>query len=642
LIPQDAKRGLLCLAATIALFLPGCGPSGSEQSNGSKYFGKVQPPARQVLRYISGSEPESLDPHIGSGQPEARIYMALFTGLVEYHPQTGLPIPDLAEKWTINENVSQFTFHLRKGLHWSNGDPLNAHDFVYSFRRGLSPALAARNAYLAYEIKYAQAYNEGQAFVRDRLANQFLLEQGFGLEAAAPENQAFNAFISAPPRLTVPADATQREKLFAANAPLKTACAGKEFIPVNAEDIGVEAVDDLTFRVTLRQSAPYFLGLMAHQFFRAVPRCAIEKHGNHQWARPGHIVTCGAFTLSEWKPYNVIAVKRDPLYWDAARVKLEQILFYPLEDTTTMLNLYKAGAVDATYNHTVPVGWLDKIKTLADYMDAPEICSEFYQFNTTEPPVSDVRVRKALALAIDRNALARFRKAIKPPLGFAPGGIFPGYPHPGGNLFDPEHARRLLAAAGYADAGGKYEPGKFPVADVELVYNTSESNRQVAEFVQAQWKQNLGLTIPLKNMEWKTFLQARANREFKGVARSGWIGDYLDPYSFLALFTTEAGDNGTGWFDREYVRMLQQANEQLDGKKRYELLARAEAYLLDAQPVIPLGTQSTSWMKKPYLKGMYPNPMTLHAWKYVYIEHNPDRWDRGVPSLKPEAFEGSL
>ncbi len=171
----------------------------------------------------------------------------------------------------------------------------------------------------------------------------------------------------------------------------------------------------------------------------------------------------------------------------------------------------------------------------------------------------------------------------------------------------------------------------FPLRDVELTYNTTESNRQVAEFVQAQWKQNLGLTIPLKNMEWKTFLATRAALDYKGISRAGWVGDYMDPYTFLALFSTVAGDNGTGWFDPKYAAMLEAANRELDPQKRYEMLAEAEKMLLDVQPVLPLTTQATNWMKKPYVKGMYPNPLTLHAWKFVYIEHDPAKWSTDPP-----------
>ncbi|HEX5706286.1 MAG TPA: peptide ABC transporter substrate-binding protein [Pyrinomonadaceae bacterium] len=639
------------LAATLvaaALAVSGC----TTEASKAEFFGKVEPPPGQVLRYITGSEPESLDPQISTGQPEARIYMALFEGLAEYDPKTMEPIPAVAERWDVNRDSSEFVFHLRRNARWSDGHPLNAHDFVYTFRRGLSPELAARNAYLAYEIKYAQGYNEGGAFVRDPQTGRFLLASDVAAEDSASASGAesdetasassgtgpdtdFHRYIQSPERLVVAGDEAGREKQFKANPKLEAAARGKEFVPVRAEDIGVEAIDDYTLRVTLARPAAYFIGLVPHQFFRAVPRRAIEKFGV-EWTQPANIVTCGPFRLKTWKPYNEIVVVKDPTYWDAERVRLQRIHFYPLEDQTTMMNLYKAGEVDATYNHTVPVAWLDHIQPLKDYMDAPEVAISYFQVNITKPPMNDKRVRKAFNIAFDKVALAKFRRPTKPLTAFTPEGIFPGYPQPKGDPFDPEKAKRLLAEAGYRDATGKYDPSKFPIEQVMVTYNTSDSARQISEFVQAQWKQNLGLTVPIKNVEWKTFLAMRSRLEYSGFAIAAWGGDYMDPYTFLALFSTEAGDNGTGWYDPEYVKMLREANRMTDPARRYELLARAEAYLLEEQPVIPFQTAATNWMKKPYVKGMYPNPGTLHAWKYVYIEYDSAKWDRGVPDMTPD------
>jgi oligopeptide transport system substrate-binding protein len=297
------------------------------------------------------------------------------------------------------------------------------------------------------------------------------------------------------------------------------------------------------------------------------------------------------------------------------------------------MNLYKAGEVDAVLNHTVPAAWLDMIRPLKDYMDAPEMAITYFQINTTRAPMNDVRVRKAFNMAVDKVALSKWRKVTKPLTAFSPEGVFPGYPQPKGDQFDPVRAKQLMAEAGYRDAAGNYDPKKFPVDEVEITYNTQESNKAISEFLQAQWKQNLGLTLPLKSMEFKTFLQSRANLEYKGIARAGWIGDYLDPITFLNLFSTPKGDNGTGWYDPKFVEMLNEANRTLEPQKRYELLGKAEAYLIAAQPVIPLTTDATSWMKKPYVRGMYPNPGTMHAWKFVCIERDPEKWDHGVPNM---------
>ncbi|MDQ2938518.1 MAG: peptide ABC transporter substrate-binding protein, partial [Acidobacteriota bacterium] len=577
------------------------------------FYGNTTPPPQNILRYVTGDEPESLDPQKTTGQPEGRIFMAIYEGLVEYHPKTMQPIPAIAERWHVNNDSSEFVFHLRKNARWSNGDAINANDFVYSLRRGLSPEVASRNANLAYYINYAPAYNSGAVFVLDPETNKFLLEKDFsdnssqGAAATEPLSQKllkptereyppteaeptsdpdtpFHEFMHSPARLTLPGDENQRNKLLASNPKMQAAVAGKEFVKVKGEDIGVEAVDDYTVRISLSQPAPFFAGLLASQFFRLVPRKAIEQYGE-QWTDPAHIMTCGPFKLKSWKPYAEIVVERDPMYWDAASVKLDRIYFYPMNDNPTTMNLYKVGEVDAVLNHTVPTMWLDVIRPKKDYMEGSEAAIIYILINVTKPPMNDLRVRRAFNMAIDRNAWAAARKVVKPLTAFTPEGIFKGYPRPQGEDFNPEKARELLAEAGFPvtkRSDGSFTSPKFPVDQVEYMFNSISANKTMAEFMQAQWKQNLGITVSLRSMETKTFFNARPKLEYKGFALGGWAADYMDPFTFLNLFSTPTGDNGSGWWDKKYVDMLDEANHTLDKQKRYELLAKAEKYLLDA------------------------------------------------------------
>ena len=642
----------LSLISALALASLSCAVTSANE----EFFGKTDPPEKNILRYVTGDEPESLDPPVSTGQPEARIYMALFDGLAEYNRKTLQPEPSLAERWDVNNDSSEFTFHLRQNARWSNGDPVDANDVVYSIRRAVSPELASRNAYLAAYIKYSEAYNGKQVFVRDPKTGQFLLRKDFEDEptpeplssqpAASSEYQPsaeetkpdadspFHQLMHSPTRLTIPGDEKARTKLLDKNPKLKNAVAGKEFVRVAAEDIGVEALDKYVVRISLVQSAPFFLGLLPHQVFRVVPRKAIEQWGN-RWTEPEHIITCGPFKVKSWRPYDTLVVERDPMYWDAATVKLDEIHFYPMADNPTIMNLYKVGEVDAVLNHTVPNAWLDVVRTKKDYMDSVEASIDYLQINVTKPPMTDVRVRKAFNYAIDKNAWAAWRKIVKPLTAFTPEGIFPGYPQPKGDQFDPERARQLLGEAGFPvvkKSDGSYSCPSFPISEVEYTYNTQESNKAMAEWMQAQWKQNLGITVPLRNMEWKTFLSVRAKLEYKGFTRGAWSADYMDPFTFLSLFYT-GGESGTGWLDPKYVAMVDEANRMLDPKKRYELLAQAEKYMLDAQPVIPIDTAAVNWVKKPYVKGMFPNPGDLYAWKYVYIERDKQKWDYSTPSL---------
>lgn len=650
---QFGRSHVILTLILLSSFLAGCSASA-----GSRYFGKTTPPSDNVVRYVTGSEPETLDPQISSGQPEARIYMALYEGLVEYGPKDQQPIPSLAKSWEISPNVDELVFHIRDNAKWSDGTPITADDFVYSFHRAFSPDTLSSSAELGFFIKYAEAYKTGEVFVKK--GSDYLLAKDFGDDTEKTEpgfgpETAFNKSLHSPTRLTLPADEKDRVKQIEADPKLKAAVAGAEFVPVKADDIGVEAVDPYTFRLTLRQPAPFFIGLLAHQLFRLVPKKAIETWGK-DWIRKEHIMTCGAFRIKDYRPYDALVLERDPNYWDAANVHLDGIEFYPLEENATILNLYKSGVIDGFLNHTVLTSWIEEVRAFKDeYLNFPEAATAYYSMNVTKPPFNDVRVRKAFALASDRQALSDFRKVTKPLYDLTPSGIFPAYDKARqkvsedirkergvspevwakNNSFDPELARKTLTDAGFPvqKSGDGFACPNFPTDKVSLIFNTNENNRAIAEFMQAQWRQNLGITIPIKSQEFKTFLKDRHDVQYIGFAQSLWSGDYMDPYTFLGLHYNYPNNGDTGFNDPKYNKMLDAANAELDPEKRYEMLARAEFYLMEQQPSIPLTINATNWMKKPYVKGMYPNPGTLFPWKFVYIERDPAKWDRDVENI---------
>ncbi len=663
------KRSSYFLIAVAALILSVL-ISGCSSSARGKYFGKTVAPTDNVLRYVTGSEPETLDPHISSGQPEARIYMALFEGLVEYGPKDQQPIPALAKSWEISPNVDEFIFHLRDNAKWNDGTPITANDFVYSFRRAFSPEILSSSAELGFFIQYAEAFKTEQVFVKN--GDAFLLSKDFGGDepkphvAFGPETD-FNKFIHEPARLTLEGDEKARAKQIEADPKLKAAVNGAEFVPVKAEDIGIEAIDDYTLRITLRQSAPFFVGLLAHQFFRPVPQHAIRTWGK-DWIRKEHIVTNGPFRIKDYRPYDALVLEKSPNYWDAANVHLDRLEFYPLEENSTILNLYKAGAIDAFLNHSVLTSWTEEVRLYKDeYLNFPEASTAYYSMNVTKPPFNDLRLRKAFALATDRVSLSNYRKVTKPLYDLTPSGIFPEYdkarekvseeirkergiaPEVWANYrkFDPEEARKILTEAGFPvkKNGDTYSCPNFPTDAVSITFNTNENNRGIAEFVQAQWKQNLGITVPLKSQEFKTFLKDRHDVQYVGFAQSLWSGDYMDPYTFLGLHYGYPNNGDAGFNDPKYNKMLDDANAELDPTKRYEMLARAEFYVMEQQPSVPLTINATNWMKKPYVKGMYPNPGTLFAWKFVYIESDPAKWDHDVENIMADSdpqFERQL
>jgi len=631
-----------------------CFVAGCRTSADNRYFGHTEPPPTNVLRYISGPEPETLDPQLPDGQPEARIFMALYEGLVEYGPKDLQPIPALAKSWEISPNVDQFIFHLRAGAKWSDGTTITARDFVYSFRRGFAPETISRTAGLGFFVKYSEEFKSGRVFAKKN--GEFLLASDEATESDAfgPDTE-FHRFIRGADRLTLSGDEKKRGEALAKNPKLAARVEGAEFVPITGADIGVEAIDDYTLRISLKQSAPFFLGLLAHQFFRLVPEHVVEKYGKN-WTRAQNIVTNGPFRLREYRPYDALIVEKDPNYWDSANVHLDAIEFYPVEEITTILNLYKAGSIDAMLNHSVPSSWIGEIRGFKDeYMNLPENSTSYYSMNMTKPPFDDVRVRRAFNIGLDHQALSDFRKTTKPLYDMTPAGIFPEYDAARARLsekvrndrgvvpeewskynkFDPERARALLGEAGFPvekTATGFACP-KFPTDRVSITYNTNENNRAVGEFVQSQWKQHLGITISLKTMEFKAYLPYFKSLEYEGFALFLWSGDYMDPYTFLSLHYGEDNEGASGFHEAKYDAMLDEANAELDVTKRYEKMADAEHYLTERVPMVALTINASNWLKKPYVKGLYPNPGTLLPWKFVYIERDRARWDTDVENI---------
>jgi ABC-type oligopeptide transport system, periplasmic component len=597
------------------------------------------------LRYITGSEPQTLDPHVMTGQPESRIAAALFDGLVEYEEVTMAQRPSLAKSWKPNADGTVWTFYLRDDAKWTDNTRLTAHDFTYSWRRAVSPELAAPYASMMYIVKNAKAYNELMAFVRDPQTGKFAtlgdVERAKGQQPIAftgkeperfdkPPAQTAEA-QSAPPAeasesapedaklkkyLFVPTDKKERETLLQKDAELARFMEGKELLPVQKEHMGVRALDDYTFEVTLESPTAYFIKLLYHQFFRPVPRQAIEKFSasSTEWVKPANIITCGAFKLEEWRPYERIVVVRNPIFWDNANTRLDKIIFPAVEQLTTAMNMYKSGEVDATQSNEVPPAWRNSFKeTKKDYMYGPYLQVEALGIKTTLPPLNNVKVRQALSMAIDRQILADQAPGRMPTTSFVP--QMEGYENAKVEGYNPEKARQFLAEAGFP--GGK----GFP--ELEILYNTAESNKQTQELIQQMWKKELGINIKLTNKEWRVYLEdTRARRlNFNGFARWAWIGDYVDPYTFLELVRSDSDNDRTAWRNVTYDKMLDAANRETDAPKRMKLLHDAEQYMMSQQPMIPLFIGPSSFLKKPYVKNLVPNLLDQHDWRQVYIDH---------------------
>jgi oligopeptide transport system substrate-binding protein len=373
--------------------------------------------------------------------------------------------------------------------------------------------------------------------------------------------------------------------------------------------VGVKAIGPKTLQVTLRCPTAYFLELTSFYTLYPIPRWAVETHGS-DWAKPGKIVSNGPFRLAAWVPLRELVLEKNPVYWDAASVRLSQAVFLPTDDVNTAYKQFLAGETD--WVPTVPPAQIDAARTRPEYYASPYLGTYYFRLNVTRPPVNDVRVRRALALAVDREALTKFvtKAGEIPHGGFVPAGVR-GYEGPAGFGFDPAAARKLLAEAGYPEGRG------FP--KTELLYNTNELHRVIAQAVQQMWKETLGIQVDLVNVEWKVYLARQAALDYQ-IARAGWIGDYVDPNTFLDLWVSGGGNNQTGWSNRRYDALIDQAACKIVNRRdRIRALKEAEGLLLDEAPVLPLFTYVNKGMLSRRVKGWYPNILDQHPLKFIHL-----------------------
>jgi oligopeptide transport system substrate-binding protein len=374
-------------------------------------------------------------------------------------------------------------------------------------------------------------------------------------------------------------------------------------------EVGIRALKPNLLEVTLEQPVAYFLDLAAFATLMPVHRATVEKFGD-RWTRPEHIVTNGPFVLKAWEPQERIVLERNPRYWDAAEVKLERIVAYPITNAQTALMRYQSDELD--WINALPPARLPKLKSHPDYHKAPYLGTYFYRFNCTRKPFDDARVRLAFNLALDKERLCRYvlHEQYEPATTFVPP-MLPPYESPQGLGHDPDLAQKLLAEAGYPDGAG------FP--RVTLLYNTSKQHEDIAVVAQNMWKETLGVEVTLVNQEWKVYLKTVSALDYD-LARSAWIGDYMDPNTFLDMFVTGGGNNRTGWGHARYDALIAEAASTPDLMRRLELFQEAEALLIrDEMPVMPVYYYSNLSLRRPEVRGFHGNPRDLHPFKHLSI-----------------------
>ena len=566
--------------------------------------------------FCNGDEIKTVDPALVTGQPEGRIVWALFEGLCRWDPRTLKPLPGMAERWEISDDKLRYTFFLRHDALWSDGSSVSAGDFVYSFRRFLHPATAAEYAFELWYVSGAQKFTTGKVDVGDPVEVE-LKEKPPGALAHAPGVMLYGQLVAIEgpekaPVYTVEIDGCRRRFSQQPTAADQEPC---EWVLYDFREVGIHAVDDYTLEIHLKHPVPYFLNLMGFYPMSPVNRRCVETHGFPAWTKPENIVCNGPFLLKFRRIRDRIRLVKNPTYWDHDNVRLDVIDALAVKSTTTMLNLYLTNQAD--WIPTVPIEVIPELQERPqhDFHSAPYLGNYYYLVNTKDPAMKDVRVRRALNLTMNKKDIVEkvARAGQVPARSMVPEKIseYIDYKPQFCGAYNPAAARKLLAEAGYPEGRG------FP--KIEILYNTSEAHQTIAELIQHQWKTELGIDVGLQNQEWSDYLAKRRQGEYQ-LARAGWIGDYVDPNTFLEMFTSASPMNQTGWANAEFDRLIELAQEEPDEARRLAFFGQAERILMDELPVIPIYYYVSAQMVKPYVRGFYPNIQDVHQLKWIWID----------------------
>ena len=496
--------------AALAVLAVGCGSSGDTGRNGS---GVID----QVININWGAEPPSLDPGLATDTTSGDVITNIMDPLVKLDKDLE-PIPNLAKSWTVADDGKTVTFKLRDDGRWTNGDPVTAQDFEWSWKRTISPELATDYAY-----------------------------QFFGIVGAAEYN----------------------------------AC--KENCDALRDKVGVKALDDHTLQVELTSQQPWFVQQVAHQSFLAVHRATVEKFGR-KWTDPANIVSDGPFKLARWAHDS----RLDLVKWDgwrnADQVKLQRINGSMITEGATALRAFEAGELDTSGQGLPPVD-LPRLKETPEYSQYAGLGTYYYGVNVETVP--DVKQRRAMALAIDRQTIIdNIAQGDQLPAdGFTPKGM-PG--------FDTLTANSpWLPAHGDVDKATQLmSEVKNPQKDVTLLINNAPGHKEIAVAVQSMW-QKLGLHVTISQQDWAQYLQFLGPPPDSSMDafRLGWIADYVDAMNFLELWKCGSGNNNTNFCDPSYDTLVEQARKTPDNAKRFELYEQLEDKLVGkdgAMPIVPI------------------------------------------------------
>jgi len=379
-------------------------------------------------------------------------------------------------------------------------------------------------------------------------------------------------------------------------------------------EVGVKALDKYTLEIKTQDPTAFVPELVSNTQLGPVHKATVEKWGK-DWVKPGNMVGNGAFVLKDWQVNNRIVVEKNPQYWDAANVQINKVTYLPIEDQFADIKLWESGETDYVYQ--MPPGVFDKYKAQypKELRNQSIIGLRYYDYQTKDPAFKDVRVRKALSMVIDRQILSKRVTADgqAPAYSLIVDGVVGADPTPYEWSTWPmekrvAEAKKLLEQAG-VKPGTKYS----------FSYNTSEYHKKMAVFVASEWKTKLGIIMETETMEFKVLAKKRHDGAFQ-LARNGWLADYNDATTFLALVRCDSDQNTNFYCNREAEALIQKGNQLTDPAKRKALLTQASKMILDDYPIIPLLQYSLPRLIKSYVGGYSElNPQDHYRSKDFYI-----------------------
>ena len=514
--------------------------------------------SNQQLVFNLGEDPETMDPTLNNSSGAGTMILNAFEGLMVLD-ENDQPVEGTAESMEVSEDGLVYTFKIREDAKWSDGEAVTADNFKYSWLRALNKETAAEYAYQLFYIKNAEKFYNGEA---------------------------------------------------------------------TAEEVGINVIDEKTLEVTLETPTAYFPQLLA--FTTYVPlREDIVSANPEGWAtNPETYVSNGPFKLVQWDMKDQLVFEKNENYWDKDSVKLESLTFKLVTDDTTAYSELKAGNFDMV--NSVPTneiepgieeGLVHVNPKLGNYYFAINVGKQDTLSEDVKEVLNNKLVRQALNLAIDRQEIIdNVGKAEQiPAYSFVPQGITDenGNDFASKEYYDPSDmegniakAKELLKEAGYENGNG--------IPTIELMYNSEGAHKDICQIIQQNWEE-IGVNVELTNQEWAVFLNTRQNGEYQ-IARHGWIGDYIDPMTFLDLWVTGGGNNDCGFSNARYDELIAAAKVETDSAKRLEMLREAEDILMDEMPILPIYYYTTVTAANENVKGVRISTLGKISFKHAYKE----------------------